>query len=263
MNQYQIEKNGITKSLLSAYLQCPVRFKLLTNGYSWKPSVSMMLGTYGHKMIETKRKTGKLICPPVKEGKSLEMLIQPILRVLIPAYFQFWSKEEKANHQPEVLFDTVRLGEIRLRGKIDDIINVHTILDTKFKGRIDEEDIDDLLPLSMDGLFLCYATGKHKFIYDVVRYPQIKERRLPNMEKFVKEVNGSPKDYFKRWEYIFDDQDLELFETELDEHYQRIKTRKRFTRNLSACWNCDFVKYCSKGDKSCLHKSKLFNELEV
>jgi hypothetical protein len=258
---FKIEIDGMTKSLYYSYLMCPMKFKIeAIDCLHQKSSIALLLGTYGHKMIETKRRKDKFILPNVKEGKSVGFLIKSIINILVPAYFQFWSKEEKGKHQPEIIFDVQALARWRLRGRIDDLIN-DTILDTKFKGRVDDEGIENLLPLNLDGLFLCYANKKHKFILDVVKYPQIKEGKLPDLKKLAKEVQNNPEEYFKRWEMTYTEKDLEYFETELDYNLDKIQ-KGVFTRNLAACWHCEFSRYCSHGIKSGLIRQEPFSELK-
>jgi hypothetical protein len=259
---YQIKKDGITKSLLSIFMQCENKFRIITSGLAFKPKLSMLIGTYGHKSIEQHRLTGKIILPKVKEGKYVQTVVHGILKILIPAYFDFWGDaESKADHKVEFLFDEIKSG-MRLRGKIDDVYNHDTVLDTKFKSRIADDSIADLLPLSIDGLFYCYAMGLNKFMIDVVRFPTVKEGKLSDFDKLANEVKNNPQEYFLRKTVEYSIKDIELFETELDEYCDRIEFMEFAKRNLSACWNCEFVKYCTTGDKTGLTNKKLFSELE-
>lgn len=258
---FTIEKDGITKSLLSFFMQCPRKFSFIINGLARKPSVAMTVGTYGHKALEIKRKTGLLRLPVVKEGAYLKSVITGILKILCPAYFDFWQLQENGKpHKPEVVFDLQKDG-MRLRGRIDDQLPDGIILDTKFKGRVDDSAIVNSLKNSIDGLFLCYANNCRDFILDVVKMPRIIEGKEPDYVKINDEVRNNPQEYFKRFQITYSDEDIINFRDELLEYVNLIKCAHN-TRNLAACWNCDFVNYCTAGDKTGLMNQELFTELK-
>jgi hypothetical protein len=253
---YDVDKDGVSYSHLEQYLQCPRAFSLYRQGYCRKSDVKLELGNYGHKALEVIRKKAAPWRFDPKVGKWEQAIISTILRLLIPAYLQYWKKEEKeVSHNPEVWFDVIKNG-LHLKGKIDDFIGHHTVLDTKFKGRVDDDNIQLLLPLNLQGKVYCYANNVKAFILDAVRFPQIKEFAKPEdiYIKLAADLKNHPDKIFSRNKVTFTNQVMTEFEGWLRRIIDRIRNDKHFDPNYNSCWRCDFVKYCAQGDKSCLHK---------
>ena len=245
---YSIVKDGITKSLLSLYLHCGKAFYYRTQLLlAKKPDLKMIVGIYGHKMLEI----GKL--PSVKEGKFVQIVTHGILKVIIPAYHLYWGASKG---QKEYIFDVSHNG-IRMRGKIDKIDK--SITDYKFKARFDNE--EGKIANSIDGLFYCTAMNKRVFTLDCLKVPALKFDKVPDFEKYANDIQNNPGDFFIRPNAEYTEDDISLFSSELDEYHKQINS-KNFTRNLSACWHCDYLKLCITGDKSGLCKQNLFTELE-
>lgn len=263
---WNVTEQGISKSLLSTWLHCHRAFRYQVHEeLAMKPNIKLLIGTYGHKAIEMMRKTGSFRMPVIKEGLYVKKVIQAILRVTVPSYFDYWSKEEKTLiKSSEEIFD-VKCVDLRLRGRVDAGQNVEgeeILMDTKFKGRVDDENILKTIPNNIDGLFYCNALGKKKFIIDVVKFPQLKEGTVPDEEKLAKAITADPAGFFKRFLTTYSIKDIEVFRKELIGYSEDMEHECLYSRNYTSCWHCDYVQYCTLGDKSGLIKQKPFSELE-
>ena len=278
---YDFKKDGVTQTLLGAYMMCPQRFKLVTGGLAKPESRSMMFGSYFHSLLEQHYSGRK----PDVDGWTFPQLTAPndveymrcCAAALLPGYVSRWAVEDKRwlGVQPEKVFD-VKFHGYRLRGKIDGIVNTGTgvyLLETKTKSVISEDNLTNRLALDWQSLFYMHAWAieaggdvPQGVIYNVIRFPQ---RTMKNAREFTdtlrKEVASKPEYYFYRWTVEFSTEDIEAFRVELHQKLMELEQRKVWFKNQCACeapYPCDYVRLCAEGDrKTGLVKRKLFSEL--
>lgn len=274
-SNYSIEKDGISQSLMSLYMQCPRKFAIATHGISSPSKFVMELGSAGHSALENDGDLTKYEYPKTVSTLEREQ-IAGVLEALIPAYRKHYEKEDKGwKHNREQIFD-YRLSGARIRGKMDSIMTKLTttkIRETKFKARISEDGIEKSLALDWQSLFYMAAYTqvfkKHPkggVEYDVVRYPTIKADSKPKAlyDKVTEGVQEDPGNWFKRWETKFDPVDVMTFTSELLVKLQEIKERKVWYRNECNCFGlyaCNYIGICTANDRTGLIDRPLFSEL--
>ena len=273
-SKYSVSKDGITQSLLRAYMECPRKFQLITSELGTPTRMPMELGSAGHKALETNGKEKYVVDKVISKEEQLQ--IEAYVRAIHPAYKAHYAQSDEAlGIEHELVFDTPLCG-IRLRGKIDGILNLDNgdvvILETKFKSRISEDALDRSLAVDWQSLFYVLAfwlqTGVRPVAvqYDVVRYPTIKFGMTPK-EVYDATVAGTKKEperWFYRWETGFSEEDIVSFRIELQQKIKELTERTVYYRNECACagtFKCDFLDWCAAGDKSKLVTKKLFSEL--
>lgn len=284
-NWYTVRTEGITQSLLSNYMACPKRFLIAVNGYTEKARTNMQTGILGHRL-----------CQVAREGRNWERalrdfkfdswlsandkeIMRAVMRAIIPAYLEYWKAQGNPWHiiKPEHTFD-VRLGQYRLRGKIDgvwtDKLKQLGILEIKFKSRISEDEFMERLPMDFQSLFYLLALHLErqvypkKVVYDIIRYPQRKAGTTKPKELYEslkKDIEKNPEYYFYRYETEFTPKDIEAFRLELVQKLDELDGRSNWYKNQFACYSpyrCPYMRFCITGRPEGLIQKQLFSELE-
>lgn len=277
MKPYNLLKDGISQSLMSKYMTCPRSFEIAVAGWSSPEKAVMVLGSQGHAFIEAhhKGKNGAFDFDAKVTSREDQELIKGIVTALIPAYIKQWkSFDAKYKIKPEIVFD-VPFNGVRLRGKIDAVYTSKGevwLKETKFKGRISEDELDRRLSIDWQACFYAYAyflmhgTWPKGFIYDVVRYPSMKGNAKDLYDDIVKGTKKEPDHWFKRWCVELHRPDMMGFGIELAAKLDEIRNRKLFYRNQCACasgWGmCKYIDVCTKNSYEGLVQRELFNELK-
>jgi len=197
------------------------------------------------------------------------LLIEAALQAIVPAYLEYYA--DNSQHESEHIFD-VPFSGTRLRGKIDDIVNNTTLLETKFKNRIEEENLAERIPMDWQvnfyalALYLEYKKMPKKLIYDVVRYPSLKGNPKDLYETTKADIAKRPEFWFKRWEMSFIPELILKFKAELQQKITEAINRKIWYKNECSCvagyGNCNYINVCTKSDTSGLITKELFSELK-
>jgi len=302
---YSYERDGITQSLFEMYMQCPRKFAIRTLGWDTTAKFAMQRGAFGHKAIENfridrehnrKSISKEKYCQEWFEKsfkkykfqkgltKNQEECIRGAFAAIMPAYvITYFDSDGKYKFSPEYIFDIVVEG-VRIRGKIDSFVQSITnsqdagLLETKFKSRISENDLDISLALDWQSLVYLWAMVKNTigedplFVdYDVVRFPSVKDDQKPfELYKSISEsIKKEPEHWFKRWRTNFSRQDIDVFRKgmwlKLKEFRQRFEQKGSWYRNECNCQTrygvCPYMKLCSTGNATGLIRQPLFTEL--
>jgi len=196
---------------------------------------------------------------PVQGAKQCEQLelIFGIIKSMIPEYFERWNgdlsgKYKHGNstvrpekwiafeHRFKISYQYSDGKSTYLTGALDgcfyDKKKNLWLFETKTKGMIDEEGIQDILPVDIQVMLYLYAmqTEYKKrpegVLYNVIRRPgqrQLKDESLKSfLERIQKEVSNHKKydHYFKRWELSITDKEMQDWKIEfLDPVMQEIR----------------------------------------
>ncbi len=159
------------------------------------------------------------------------------------------------------------------------------LLETKTKGQINEQQIQDLLPFDFQVLFyltaLSIELGRHPkgVVYNVVRRPGLRQKKDEPMEAFldriIKDIETPERcaHYFHRWECRISKRELEKWQKEVlwplmadaetwanDNTYQHYPNYEALVTKYGKADLYDLIVH---GDTSALYKRKVvFNELE-
>jgi hypothetical protein len=279
--------DGYTQSLLCKYLQCQRQFYFRTQvGLSKNGNLPMTLGSLGHAAIELFRK-GKswktaltdFPFPAYLKQGEIEWA-KAVIGAIMPHYVTMYKKEHRTAWKPEVLINTEFGGHL-LRGKVDGVgtrIQGDTaIIETKFKSRISDDKIDNLLAMDFQSMFYLVALAQQQereldtVVYDVVRYPAFTQKSPAQVYKELSaEIARNPEYYFRRWVTTYQPEDIEVFIGELrylldeiaGQQWSMSIRRHRGIRNLTACNFCDYLTKCSTGIDKALKVRPLFEELK-
>jgi len=280
---YKIE-DGVTQSLLSAWLDCRQRAWYKINGYYVpKYTESLLFGNCFHYLLEqlyklfqdgtiTSRTPIKVMIAMGNEAISewmdtelkeasgpdhndtlehVSLLSSAVLRGYIKRYKLTDFKTVKWIGQ-ESLFDIDFKG-FRLRGKRDGEFEAGRslyLLENKTKGRIDEGTLTDNLTFDLQNLmyllslFLEQRKVVTKVRYNIIRKPQIKETKAIAGAAYYKRVE---EDVLSRPEFYFVRWDLVYTKAE----------QKQFQRDLHAMLK-EFKQWVDgdiptfKNDKACV-----------
>jgi hypothetical protein len=280
-------EDGFTQSLLGTYMECPRRFyNRAILGLSDKDtSIPMRLGTLGHSAIELFRagKDWKKVLKMPHEkfaGFTVDEMewMKLVISTIMPYYAEIYAAEKGMIHS-ERLFDKVKdiadCRMVRLRGKIDGDVTTKkstVIYETKFKAKIPDAQLDEILSLDLQSLFYLTALSTVKVptlehvvgsvVYDVVRYPAFtKKKPFDDVRAEIKAgIEAEPEHWFKRWHTSFTANDLVKFNTDLVHYIQQIRM-SMYPRNLKSCMYCKYQRLCATGDKKGLTHKPLFTEL--
>lgn len=194
---YNIERDGITQSLIAMWLTCREKAKLYLQGWDSKyHSPALTYGSIGHGMLELAYldiQSGKLKSPPTfKEARKYGDLVEAkwrkenlkpnkealeyldsslaLLEQTLPIYFDFWRKDFKTMKwiSLEKKFNVpLNIGEfsngeviIPIRGKRDGEFlmgNKPWLFETKFKSMISEGDIVETLSFETQVMLYMWA----------------------------------------------------------------------------------------------------------
>lgn len=178
---YDMERDGVTQSLIAMWLTCRQKARLYLEGWDSKYHKEALVdGNIGHACLERAYnliREGKMTRPPSakmsrviisrveaqwyiensRPGTEAREMVEracAVMEVLLPAYFDFWRKDflDKKWESLEEKFSmdmaiTSRSGEIinvPLRGKKDGLFRTPKgiwLFETKFKSQVDEDGI--------------------------------------------------------------------------------------------------------------------------
>lgn len=181
---YNIERDGITQSLLSIFMSCRRAALWYLQGWVLKsPSFPLTFGSITHGILErvyTDIRLGKLRSSPSREqtlkyidrvekiwkeenpradakATELKELSLLVAEATMPLYFDYWSKDlkgivwEKIEGNFKTPFALPDGRKTFLRGAMDGVYRnpKRWLLETKTKSRIDERDLVDFLPFEL------------------------------------------------------------------------------------------------------------------
>lgn len=246
---YNLNKVGITQSLLSAFQMCRMRFLLMIN--RWEPmeqSKNIAFGNLFHELLERNYKRGKPAASFVLKSwidehitKNKDKLVAfkvdeiqkmaIIARVLCEEYLKVYKDDFKSMDFTgiETLF-AVQFHGYLLRGKKDGMYvdkkrGLRKTLEHKTKGRIVEETLQYMLPFDLQNLFYITAEELEKGVqvygtlYNIIRNPQHKPKNGENEKQFTDRirvmVQADPGHFFIRYDVPYDDKEKARFRKEL------------------------------------------------
>lgn len=313
---YNPKVDGVTQSILSGFLKCRQYSRLSLDGWtSMRTGAALQFGEMAHGVLESiynQVKDGRK-SPPNREevyeeiqkqieaweassrggradAEAVQQLEQNValLEAVLPSYFKFWGAEDFQKVQWVALEQefSLELFGVRIRGKIDGIFrnNVKALrmFETKTKGRIEEDQLVDLLAFDFQTDFYSLAcqqlygelpTGAR---YNIIRRPGEKLGKAESLkaykERVTAKVMDDPKHYFVRFQINKAKKELELFKKELkmqiDEFVAWNEGKLPTYRNVTACMDrfgsCRFLKICSAQNYAGFFKRQnLFPELSV
>ncbi len=314
---YDPHKHGLSQGLLSGFLKCREFARLSIEG--WKPlrtGGALQFGIMAHGVLDKVyiqvRDNRRRVAPEKpevlrliqKEIDSWEAspagqrmgpedvqqleLNAALLEAVLPGYFKFWEKEDFQKVKwvsLEEWFEFELFG-VKLHGRIDGLFRAADgtlqVFETKTKGRIEEENIFDLLAFDFQTDFYTVAaqqihgerpTGAR---YNIIRRPGEKLKKQEKLSAFKarveKAVEKEPEYYFQRFRINKPVKDFERFMRELEfkiREFVAWREGKLPTyRNETACMGkfgaCSFLKICANGNyKQFYKKPKLLEELGV
>ena len=280
---YDIGRDGLTQSLISAWCDCPQRFVYKTERWEGFQRDTTNFGTMMHDALEKIYNiTGRA---PTRKDVDKFLEDQDDLNgmkafVLLNEYLDIYKSDftKKKFIDVEKVFD-VYFNGVRLRGKFDGIFQAKDesmwIIEHKTKSQINEDDM--LLKLSFDFqnqfYLLCAEKVYHKsfsgILYNVIRNPThkqgAKENKVDFQKRLQKEVAGNPEHFFKRFEVPYTKKQLTVFKEELTNKIESIKRRIVY-RNQGACsspFRCSFLNACGTGKMTGYTQTKdLFSEIK-
>jgi hypothetical protein len=315
MNKYDPKRDGITQSILMGFLNCRVFSKLSLEGWTpLKTGAALQFGTMAHDVLEffyTQRQLKKLMKPPSEE-EVLERInvvanawtttargmragpedLQQLevnaakLEAVLPDYFKFWGKEDFETVQWVALEEEFAVDFFGwlLKGKKDGLYRQKdkklSILETKTKGRIEQDAIEELLAFDFQTDYynvateLQYKEQATMARYNIIRNPGNKlgkdEKLSEFTERIRKEVKEDPTKYFMRYRINKPKKDLAEFKAELrlklqdfvDWYAGKLPTYKNENACTSKFGPCRFLPICARGDYSHYYKrDRIFEEL--
>lgn len=287
--EYSLEETGISYSLLSAFLVCPMQFLFMINEFS-HPSIEkkVSFGNIVHKAFEDFYGLGE--CP------DDEMITEYFMKKsekypeksfeyskawpVVIKYFQSFYKDfyDRIISTEKVYEKKVKIKDtwITLRGKIDMKIirNKFNInVEHKTRSQISEDMIEMLLRWDLQNFIYNLLEPCEFAIRNIIRNPGHtikKDESLINFSnRIASEIDKDPTHFFKRFEIEYYESDktsmMRSFEIMIENVSETLK-RNRFYRNCEACSlpgrKCDYIDACLKGDFSGLVKKPLFSELK-
>lgn len=251
MKKYNLD-DGVTQSILTAWDACPVRAKMMLEGWmSPAPNEALFFGSMFHTLLEDHY----TICGPDEvidleqffksykkkssgiKGEILEKSFA-MAEALYEPYCDFWDEDDnnKEWEALEPVFDIsipgygtkAEDGSLRLRGRIDGIFKVKNklwLLETKTKSQIQEASLMEQLNLDFQNLFYIHAAEKifkkpiSGVLYNVIRKPQLRQRAQEELWDFAnrmkQDVESRPEFYFIRYEVSYPRRAIEEFNDEL------------------------------------------------
>jgi len=284
---YSLEKTGITQSMMSGWLCCPLRGVLQTNRWSHADSArTTAFGTMFHDVLDKaySRKTAldfhaveqvvdeliaarDLWCGVIDEAE--QEYLRGLVSVVAEAYFKHYEKDfsNKNFSRPEVTY-AVQFNNVLLRGKVDgeyiDKSGAVWLMEHKTKGRIEEDKLMEKLSFDFQNLMYIVmweiknAPKKIKgTLYNVIRTPQNRWRDKPlnvTYDTIRKAIAADAAHYFKRWEVIYTEADKARFKRELADKLAYVRGFLNGTtniyRNEFSCetpYACRFLTACASG----------------
>lgn len=289
---WSIDTVGISQSLWSDWLCCRRMFLFKINGYAQPlKDEKVHFGNIVHYVNDKAYDSGK--CPSKRAvGKLVDEYSDMVLKkgtvmtqqqmetdaakahATMTAYFEHYESDftKKKFTGVEHLFE-VRYNGCIQRGKIDGRYTTNRkkwLMEHKSKGRINDDTTLLRLPLDFQNLFYVLndeiETGDRAYgvLYNVVRNTQMKQGKNESLKAYFERVlescRADPDHSFKRWENTYTDEDMRLFQHDLDYMIDEIKFKtglpihcNRF--NCDRAWQCEFLRACSEDSMASLTKS--------
>lgn len=304
---YSLDDHGVSVTTLKTWMTCREATRLRLSGL--KPRFVSFPLTFGdvvhqvHQLAHRALKEKRIKGTPSK--KDLQGWIAQVERqwrernpkataitledfelsllfseAVLPIYFEYWEESLRAWKWIDVE-DFFRLPIELANGKVIPFVGKKDatfetgkskglwVLETKTKGRVQEEAIVDSLSMDLQTNGYLYATWKlgkripHGSVRNIIRRPGLRKGKKESMAAFAKrcaaDVEDRPDYYFMRFELQVTREDLETFEQEfkglLLEFWRWYYEIDRHYRNTSACESgfgrqCDFLAFCARGDMS-------------
>ncbi len=312
---YKLERDGVTSTLLQRFMKCRRAAELYLEGWvKLKTSDSLAFGTLFHDLLRKLYSHYREERPPLGASKlaaQAEAITDPwldeyirrasrelaapeqiealerdaaIIHRMVDPYTRFWEEDfRKARWVSlESQFDVQHRG-FRLRGKRDGLYKKKDksiwLLETKTKGRIDEEELLLMLTMDFQCLFYMLATeiesGKRPVgvDYNVIRRPGHEIREGESFAEFADRIRADidkrPDHFFKRFEVAYDSSDFRWFGRMLAQVLKEFKDWHDGLLptypNLASCigrWNCSYLEACSSRSMTGYVQAGIFRELE-
>lgn len=289
--QYKIS-DGITQSLLTAFMACPKKCAFILKGlYDPSKSENYRKGSIGHAILETIYGSGDWVktldeqyekCR--KESIPDEKLnsIFGIFEAIITCYLEFYKKDFKGTKFITEQIFNIEYKGFRLRGKTDLTFQMEkqaVLMEHKFWSQISEDKLINVLSLDFQTNFYAFIyrlqNGKYpdRIDYNVVRIPQNKIKDAESSKDFAQrlmiDIRKDPKYYFRRVPIVPSKRQLESFEKNLDlllENFKAFTLSPFATSNYMSCYPgiflCDFAPVCVSGSIAGFKTKPLFEELK-
>lgn len=269
--------DGITQSMLSTFLTCREKSRLILNRFQALGAdyYSFYRGDLIHSFLEEWYTLEPADKPNYTVTDVLDFCYEWLVKnnrleetdelhaiydtslLLMEYYVKFW--EERDSHFKwialEKVFDVMWKG-YRLRGKIDGIVEINGgifIVETKSKAQIDEDGILDALAFDFQNLFYltvlneCLGINARGVIYNIIRWPSLRKKKLDE------DLPARIPHYYKRFQVSYTSSGVQRFKAELHSKLMDFDLWVAGTnpnyRNESACFKgnmkCEFLKLCS------------------
>ena len=260
---YSLQKDGITQSMITAFLNCRMKFLLVAN--RWTSDSKQKTTSFGSMFHDMLDKTYTLWIEDNRIVSSEELSLwldeyieeaavksydkvsradletqATLCQVIIEEYLIFYEEdfEEKRFAWAERTFDFVDEYGIRRRGKIDGKYYSNKngkpwLMEHKTKSRITEDTL--MLKLSFDFQNLFYIEAEEHdtgekiqgMLYNVIRNPGHKRKGGESLyqygERIREDIKKRPEHFFKRYEVPYTNKDKLRFKIELGHLLKEIK----------------------------------------
>jgi PD-(D/E)XK nuclease superfamily len=308
---WDLYKDGVTKSMLEKFHSCPEKMRLsyieglrgdtdsaalkfgnivhstleylYANGVRDEDSVTEILDRL--RQEETNQATG------LDKAKKLSAIEEnyDLAYPVILAYLKHWEGIDLSESIIDIEKEfCIEFNGINIRGKIDKIYRSNTnaiwFRDIKTKGQINEQILR--LVMANDLQLNLYAWAAKQLYnepikgvqYDIIRKPQLRQRKEKNPEsredfidRVAKDIADRPEFYFVRLEFLFSQKELQNWEKEFTQMIREIVSwneglvphYKRTVNCETRYGSCEFLNYCATGNKfGYAKRDMLFPELK-
>lgn len=282
----------LTNSALSTFRTCQRRYELKYVHLLVPKSKggSLRFGSLVHDGLDAVRKASDIESwRDAALGGADESTIVDVFKAsaMVACYSAYWGntiipdwvRVVSTAASEQVFAFRPKGARYKMSGKVDGVVlcadGVKCLLETKTTT-------DDISPgsdywqrLNVDQQIdlYCYATGVNDILYDVVRTPQIRPKKIEKKEagdtyfgqpivavagevespthyaaRLMATVNEEPFNYFKRMRIRRSDEQIALTIAENKATAKAIRSAKLFTRNSSACTQfmrtCEYIDIC-------------------
>lgn len=278
---FSLDKQGITQSLMSAFLQCRQKFVYALNRVSHPKKVSTTnFGSIVHYVLSVlysakSRPVASNILAALRvykqenEAELLRIDAQKVERdfavaeVILTKYLTYyatdWTDMIDRQAEEEIEFkpfdDKEIVGRCKIDGRYRDKQNKKWLMETKTKGRISEETLVKRLSFDPQNLFYLLADERETnesaigVLYNIIRNPQIKPKVNESLKDFcdrlAEDVRVRPEFYFMRFEIPYTTIDKKRFVDHLRSIILEIDSLVKGERPLYRnCYGCDSPYEC-------------------
>lgn len=318
---YSLFEQGLTQSLSMSYKKCKRCFLykinkwsshvesyttsfgslvhyLLDKLYSGKFNIKKLKGIYLRRILKTliknyeKENAHDLVGINKQDWENEKAIAQVMMEIYCEVYRLDFIKKKFIDVEKEITFDLMtEFGKVILRMKMDgrytNKLKEKINLEHKTAGRINELNLMKRLSYDFQNLFYMFGSTAHykegtdKISYNVIRKPQIRQKKTESLKEFMNRLSEDvalrPEFYFMRFEIPYTEQDLFNFRMEFQHLteciHKDIEAAKKyqaasevFFKNEYCCefpYPCKFIDACSTGTMAGYKKKdKLFSELE-